>query len=94
MNKSDLIQIVAQKQNIPFNKAKEVVEHVFDRISETIVRGGRIEFRGLGVFTVREYTSYTGRDPRTGQPVQVDPKRLPYFKVSKELKRKIDRYGK
>lgn len=90
MNKSDLIEIVAQKANIPKKKAEDVVEMIFDTMTETLVRGGRIEIRGLGSFTVKEYGAYVGRNPRTGESINVKPKRLPFFKVGKELRERVD----
>lgn len=86
MNKSDLIQVVAQKANISEKKAETIVSTLFDSMSETLVTGGRIEIRGFGSFTVKEYAGYEGRNPKTGLPVDVKPKKLPFFKVGKELK--------
>jgi integration host factor subunit beta len=57
---------------------------------EALVKGERIEIRGFGNFTVRNYQSYLGRNPRTGTKVDVSPKRLPFFKVGKELKERVD----
>jgi integration host factor subunit beta len=90
MNKSDLIEIVSQKANVPKKKAEEVVHLIFDTMSETLIKGDRIEIRGLGSFTVKEYGAYTGRNPRTGESIQVRPKRLPFFKVGKELRERVD----
>ena len=78
---------------MPRKKAEEVVELIFDSMAETLQQGGRIEIRGFGSFVVREYGSYKGRNPRTGQSIQVKPKKLPFFKVGKELKAQIDHPG-
>lgn len=90
MNKSDLIEHISQKANIPKKKAEDVVHLIFDLMSDTLVRGDRIEIRGLGSFTVKNYGSYTGRNPRTGDSIRVDSKRLPFFKVGKELRERVD----
>jgi integration host factor subunit beta len=86
MNKSDLVDYVAQKLNLPRKKAETVVNTVFDTMAETLVDGGRIEIRGFGSFVSKNYEEYQGRNPRTGDPIHVAPKRLPFFKVGKELR--------
>lgn len=90
MNKSELIEIIAEKSKIPKKRAEEAVNLVFDSMSESLVRGDRIEIRGFGSFVNREYEAYTGRNPRSGESIQVPPKRLPFFKVGKELKERVD----
>jgi integration host factor subunit beta len=90
MNRSDLIEAIAQKANVPKKKAEDVVHLIFDAMSTALVRGERIEIRGLGSFTVKEYGAYTGRNPRTGESIKVEPKRLPFFKVGKELRDRVD----
>lgn len=90
MNKSDLIDILAAKLNQPRKKAEEVINLIFDSMTETLAQGGRIEIRGFGSFFPKEYGSYVGRNPRTGEAIQVKPKRLPFFKVGKELKERVD----
>jgi integration host factor subunit beta len=67
-----------------------VVNCVFDTMTEALQRGEGIEIRGFGSFTVRPYKPYDGRNPRTGQPVPVPAKRLPFFKVGKELKELVN----
>ncbi len=93
MNKSELIEHVAEKSNITKKKAEDVVNLIFDSMVDAMVRGDRIEIRGIGSFTVKHYGSYTGRNPRTGESIQVKPKRLPFFKVGKELKERVDEGG-
>ena len=90
MNKSELINAVAEKTKIPRNRAEDVVNLIFDSMVEAMLRGDRIEIRGLGSFVVKEYGAYTGRNPKTGESIQVKRKRLPFFKVGKELKEKVD----
>ncbi len=90
MNKSELIEVIAEKSKIPKKRAEEAVNLVFDSMSQALVRGDRIEIRGFGSFVNREYESYTGRNPRTGESISVAPKKLPFFKVGKELKERVD----
>jgi integration host factor subunit beta len=91
MNKSDLISAISIKENLTEKNASEIVSMVFDGFINTLKKGGRIEIRGFGSFTVREYGGYTGRNPKTGTKTPVRPKKLPYFKVGKELKEKVNR---
>lgn len=90
MNKSDLVDFVSQKLNLPRKKAEAVVNTVFDTMAETLVDGGRIEIRGFGSFVSKSYEPYQGRNPRTGEPISVAPKRLPFFKVGKELRELVN----
>jgi len=91
MNKSELIEAVAEKTRITKKRAEEVVNLIFDSMVQAMVKGDRIEIRGLGSFVVKEYGSYIGRNPRTGESIQVKPKKLPFFKVGKELKELVDK---
>lgn len=90
MTKSELIDAVSNKLRVPRGRAELIVECVFQGMEEALKRGERIEIRGLGSFEVRKYKSYEGRNPRTGQPVAVREKRLPFFKVGKELKERVN----
>ncbi|MGA2781698.1 MAG: HU family DNA-binding protein [Smithella sp.] len=90
MNKSDLIMELVPKYNFTKQQATKIVNLIFNGFSETLKKGGRIEIRKFGIFTVREYKSYKGRNPKTGEPIEVKPKRLPYFKVGAELKKMVD----
>ena len=90
MNKSELIEIISEKSKIPKKKAEEVVNLIFDSMTDALVKGSRIEIRGFGSFVNRTYGSYTGRNPRTGESIKVSPKKLPFFKVGKELKERVD----
>lgn len=86
MTKSELIEAVAARTKITKSRAELVVNSVFDTMTAALERGDGIEIRGFGSFTVREYSPYDGRNPRTGNAVAVPEKRLPFFKVGKELK--------
>ena len=90
MTKSELIDAISARGNLPRGKAELVVNCIFDSMVEALRRGEGIEIRGLGSFTVREYKPYEGRNPRTGAPVHVAPKRLPFFKVGKELRERVN----
>jgi len=90
MNKSDLIVALAAKEKLTEKQATEIINHIFIGFTDTLVTNGRIEIRGFGSFTVREYEPYKGRNPKTGGIVEVKPKRLPFFKVGKELKGLVD----
>jgi integration host factor subunit beta len=91
MTKSDLITALAAKEKLTEKTATDTINLIFNGFADTLKKGGRIEVRGFGTFVVREYKAYTGRNPRTGKNVKVRPKRLPFFKVGKELKRMVDR---
>jgi len=90
MNKSDLIFELAKKHNLPEKTATQIVDLVFDGFTDTLKNGGRIEIRGFGSFVVRKYGAYTGRNPKTGEVVDVKPKKSPFFKAGKELKEMAD----
>jgi integration host factor subunit beta len=81
VTKSELIDKIAENLKLPAGKAEAIVNCVFDSMVKALEVGEGIEIRGFGSFTVREYKSYEGRNPRTGAPVHVPPKRLPFFKV-------------
>ena len=91
MNKSGLIEALSQKLNLTEKKAIDVVNLVFKGFTDELKKGGRIEIRGFGSFVVKKYDAYTGRNPKTGTKIKVDPKKLPFFKVGKELKDRVDK---
>ncbi len=90
MNKLDLINRVKEKCRLSRNEAVTIVDLFFESMSEALANGDRVEIRGLCSFYVKEYESYQGRNPRTGESVQVAFKKLPFFKCSKELKDRVD----
>ena len=90
MTKSDLIDVLCETQKMPKGRAELLVNVIFDSMEASLRRGERIEIRGFGSFEIREYRSYEGRNPRTGSAVAVKPKRLPFFKVGKELKERVN----
>ena len=90
MTKADLINSLAERANLQHKQAEVVVNMVFDMMADALKRDDRIEIRGFGSFVNRVYGTYKGRNPKTGQVVQVPPKRVPFFKVGKELKEMVD----
>ena len=91
MNKSELVEALANENGLTYKKAEEIVNLIFDSMAETLSDGGRIEIRGFGSFVVKDYKSYMGRNPKTGEVIKVRPKRLPFFKVGKELRERVNR---
>jgi integration host factor subunit beta len=89
MNKMDIINKLATDINVNQKIAKIAVDTIIDSIKKAIINNERVEIRGFGSFTLREYKAYRGRNPKSGETVQVEPKRLPYFKVGKELKEMV-----
>ena len=90
MNKSQLVEALAKTENLTVKTAEEVVNTVFKEMEKALIRGSRIEIRGLGSFKVKDYTSYNGRNPKTGKIIRVGSKKLPFFKVGRELKEMVD----
>jgi integration host factor subunit beta len=90
MNKSQLIETLSRVENLPLKKAEEVVNTVFGDMERALIEGERVEIRGLGSFKVKQYDGYKGRNPKSGEIIEVSPKKLPFFKVGKELKERVD----
>ncbi len=90
MNKSDLMMALKETANLSRQEAEKIVNVFFQSIEDALGQGGRVEIRGFGSFTVNGYKSYTGRNPKTGEKIRVPSKKLPFFKVGKELKEMVD----
>ena len=90
MNKLELISALKDKTNTSKSEAAKVVQIFFEYMADAMARGERVEIRGLCSFYVKEYQSYVGRNPKTGEKVTIQPKKLPFFKSGKELKERID----
>ncbi len=90
MNKSELVEVLAARAGIPQNKAEEVVNTIFAAMTDALVRGRRIEIRGFGSFVNKRYEPYVGRNPKTGAAIEVKGKTVPFFKVGKELKDRVN----
>jgi len=93
MNKAELITKVSERTNVTQKVAKVIVDTLFTGMKESLEKGERIEIRGFGSFVVRDYGGYRGRNPKTGEIVEVPPKKLPFFKVGKELKEMVNTAG-
>ena len=91
MNKVDLIQTLKDSNHLSKSEAGAIVDIFFNGMADALAQGDRVEIRGLCSFFVKKYGGYTGRNPKTGEKVKIKPKKLPYFKVGKELKDRVDR---
>ena len=89
MNKSELTESLAKEANLPSRTASSIIGTILDAMTETLVKGENVEIRGFGSFTVRKYKAYTGRNPKTGEETKVKAKKLPFFKVGKELREAV-----
>ncbi len=90
MNKSDLMMALKENGDLSRQEAERIVNVFFQSIEDSLCNGGRVEIRGFGSFTVNCYKSYVGRNPKTGAQIRVPSKKLPFFKVGKELKELVD----
>jgi integration host factor subunit beta len=90
MNKSELVTALQNETGLNKKEAELLVSTFFDEIIESLKNDSRTEIRGFGSFSVKKYKSYTGRNPKTGEHIRVASKKLPVFKVGKELKEKVD----
>lgn len=91
MNKSDLIEALASKlPNLASRDVEVIVNTIFDSMTSELEQGGRIEIRGFGSFEVRTRKPRLGRNPKTGQSVEVGIRKVPFFKVGKELRERVN----
>jgi integration host factor subunit beta len=90
MNKSELVETLSQRLGLTQKRAEEIINLVFESMIDALCQEDRIEVRGFGSFVVKQYGSYTGRNPKTGANILVPPKKLPFFKVGKDLKDRVD----
>lgn len=92
MIKSELIAFLAEKNpHLYLRDVERIVTTIFDEISDAMARGDRVELRGFGAFSTKERAARVGRNPRTGEAVQVDKKYVPYFKCGKELRERLNK---
>ena len=91
MNNSELVDILKNRTFVSAKEARNFCDTFFGAIMESLGREDRVEIRGFGSFTVKKYKSYTGRNPKTGEKITVPPKKLPFFRVGKELKEIVDK---
>lgn len=92
MNKLELIQALKDTNGLSKSKAQRIVELLFNEMTDAMVKGRRVEIRGFCSFFIKDYGSYTGRNPKTGERVKIKPKKLPFFKCGKELKERVDQH--
>ena len=90
MTKGQLIERISQLENCTSMQAEIAVNTIFQAMREALEGNKRVEIRGFGTFEVRDYQAYTGRNPKTGDRVNVPPKRAPFFKAGKTLKQKLN----
>ena len=90
MNKLDLIAALKNEAELTKSEAAAVVELFFNEMANALAKGDRVEIRGLCSFYVKKYKAYAGRNPKTGEPTRVKPKKLPFFKCGQELKERVD----
>ena len=90
MNKSELVEALSIKKNLTYKKSEQIVNLIFDSMSQALIDKDRIEIRGFGSFMVKDYKAYMGRNPKTGEVIKVKEKMLPFFKVGKELRERVD----
>ena len=90
MNKLDLIEALQNETDLTKSETEAVVKLFFNEMVNTLAKGDRVEIRGLCSFYVKQYKAYTGRNPKTGVPVRVESKKLPFFKCGQELKKRVD----
>ena len=92
MNRSGLIYALKENVDISRKDAEKIVDTFFGALKEALSKGERVEIRGFGSFTVKDYKPYVGRNPKTGEQIHVTSKKLPFFKVGKALKEMVDKF--
>jgi integration host factor subunit beta len=91
MNKIDLAQALCSTNDLTKLEASKIVSMFFDQMATALEKGDRVEIRGLCSFHVKNYPGYTGRNPKTGETVEIAPKKLPFFKCGKGLRERVDK---
>lgn len=86
MNRSELIRTLADDAGLSVDESAKIIGIFFDSMKNALLNGDRVEIRGFGSFKIKDYAGYSGRNPKTGQTVDVISKKLPFFRVGKELK--------
>ncbi len=90
MNRSELVENIAQKAGISYQLADDVAETFFQTVTEALAEGNRVEIRGFGAFSVKNYEAYVGRNPKTGDKIQVQAKKLPIWRTGAQLRSRVD----
>lgn len=91
MNKSELIEALSQDIDLPHREAAAITNTIIETMTEALAKGESIEIRGFGSFVIKDYGSYEGRNPKTGEKIKVKPKKLPFFKVGKDLREQVNK---
>jgi integration host factor subunit beta len=90
MNKADLIEALRKEADLTISQTEAVVDIFFNKMTDALANGDRVEIRGLCSFYIKNYKGYTGRNPKTGETVPVKSKKLPFFKCGTKLKKRVD----
>ncbi len=90
MNKTELLRSLSKELKFSIDTTQNILDTILDTISEKLIAGENVEIRGFGSFSVRHYDSYIGRQPNTGEKIEVKAKKLPFFKVGKKLREAVD----
>ena len=90
MKKSDLVDAISGRAGVPKSQAQTIVEDVLEVIAEGLTKGDKIDLRGFGTFSVRDSAARTGRNPQTGEPIQIPARKQPAFKPGKELRDRVN----
>ena len=90
MKKSDLVDAVAQEHNLPRSQVETTIDSLIEAMTQGLAKGERIDLRGFGAFDVRESAARTGRNPQTGEAIQISARRVPTFKAGKELRDRVN----
>lgn len=88
-----MIEAMSQELNLPQKEASSIIATILDSMTDALAKGDNVEIRGFGSFSVKDYGTYYGRNPKTGEKIKVKPKKLPFFKVGKELKERVNNQG-
>jgi integration host factor subunit beta len=94
MTRSELVAKLAIEKNISNAVAEKIITEIFNSMADSLISGGRVEIRGFGSFEVREYKGRSARNPKSGEEVDVEPRKRPFFKTGKDLKERILDNGK
>ncbi len=90
MTKADLITALASEMKLTSHESTAIINSILETMTDALCRNEAVEIRGFGTFTIREYASYEARNPKTGERIQVKEKKLPFFKVGKDLKERVN----
>jgi len=94
MNKSELIENLARETHLSLHEAASITHTIIETMTAALAQGDNIEIRGFGSFVIKQYRPYEGRNPKSGKKIEVAPKKLPFFKVGKDLREQVDIHRK